>query len=98
MVDEVVGPPPNYVSVEPSWESVYSNMDHHLDRALADRMKAEPLFARHAAWNFNAVVWYEPEPALWHSVVRRYGAVVAHFTGVEIMDVVRPANERFGSE
>jgi hypothetical protein len=88
-----IAPPDNYEEAD---DSVYSNAEHTLNDAIAERLRAGPFYASHAAWEFHGVVWFDPVAALWYERVKRYGVVVAHYTGADVIDVIRQANDNHG--
>lgn len=86
-------PPLAYIE---TGEIVYSNSDHQLETAVAERLRTQSIVGGHAAWSFYGLVWFDRDTALWHEVVKSYRVVVAHYTGATVEAVIRQTNEAHG--
>jgi hypothetical protein len=56
-----------------------SNFDHTIDEGFEDALKGGKVFGRHAAWDFNGLVWYQDgkfheEVWVYRSYRKTYGA------------------------
>lgn len=76
--------------------TVYSNADHILDLKVVAEMKQDGELRDHPAYNFFGYIKYEN--GVFVEEIWRYGAPVKILTGTDIMDVIREANNLYGSE
>ena len=77
--------------------SVYSNFDHELDKEIMAQLMANPkCFARHAAWNFNSLVWFDGK--LWHEEVWRYNCPMREYTGEDLKELIDEINDEYGHD
>lgn len=72
-----------------------SNFDGSIDEGFADALKAGHVFGRHAAWNFNASVWWNGDK--FESEVWIYGSPVCRFQADTLEDLMRMANDEYGA-
>lgn len=72
------------------------NFDHRIDDGFEARLRAEPVWGRHAAMNFNGRVWYAN--GMFHEQVWRYGSPVAHYEATELRTLMDTVNNDYGWE
>ncbi len=87
------GPPDGWTEITPE---VISNYDGAIDELVAEQLREGGRFARHAAWNFNGLVWFEQ--GRWHEVVCVYGQRRATYSDDTLDGLRRTANDNFGWE
>lgn len=77
-------------------DSVYSNFDHELVSAVADKLRENEgkLWAAHPAWDHHGRVWFAN--GMFHEEVRVYGTIRSVVTSADIMDVIREVNDQYG--
>lgn len=75
-----------------------SNCDHRIDDGMEEQLRAAPgeVYSRHAAWNFNAKVWFEG--GKFHSEVWVYRSPRQTFTADTLRELMDLANAEYGSE
>lgn len=74
-----------------------SNFDHSIhDGAEADLRAG--MRTRHAAWEFNGVVWYDAEAGMFYEAVRRYHVLQAIIGRPELLDLMAAVNDEYGWE
>jgi hypothetical protein len=78
-------------------ESVYSNFDHTFNREVAERLEKGDCFARHAAYDFNGSVWFNPVSGLWAEEIWVYQKVVETLTARTLEDLIKLANNQYGT-
>ncbi len=88
----VSGCPPG----RPDAGTIYTNFDHTFDDEVRRLVESEECVARHAAWEFNAIVWKDGEQ--WFSEVSRFGSVQEVFVGDTAESVIQQANEEYGGD
>lgn len=88
------------ISASPDGEhpdNIYSNFDHELDTAVAERMKHCPgEYAPHPAWNFHGRIWYKD--GRWREQVWVHGAPRAEYESESIKDLIQHVVGVHGSE
>jgi hypothetical protein len=75
--------------------TVYSNFDHVLEKAIAEKLALGGSRASHAAWDFNGIVWFED--GVWFEKINRYQHHETTLEGATLEEVLSEANGRFGS-
>ena len=80
--------------IEPSM----SNMDNTIDDGMDEQLRAQPgkVYGKHAAWNFNACVWFEN--GMFHSEVWVHRAPRQTFSAGTLRELMDMANAEYGSE
>ena len=92
MID-VKGPPEDFTEVE-DWQQQLTNFDHSVAPGLEEKLKAEKIFCRHAAYEFNGEVWYED--GLFHEKVFRFHVAVAHHEAPTLRELMTLVNDDHG--
>jgi hypothetical protein len=75
-----------------------SNFDHSIDAGMADALKAQPgeVHGRHAAWNFNSLVYYLN--GKFHAEVYQYRSFTDHIVADTLEELMQESNEKYGNE
>lgn len=73
-----------------------TNFDHSIDDGFEHRLRGEPVWGRHAAWNFNGRVWFED--GVFHEQVWRYGQPQAHFSAPTLTELMETVSDEYGWE
>lgn len=72
-----------------------SNEDHTIDDGLeADLYQG--MKGRHAAWNFNGLMWLDNRTGMFCEVVRRYHVIVAVHAAPTLKDLMQEVNDDHG--
>jgi hypothetical protein len=74
--------------------TVMSNCDHTIEPDAEKRLKSGKVYGRHAAWDFNALVWWEDGE--FHSQVYRYHEPVGEYSAPTLQELMEKANENHG--
>jgi len=77
---------------------VMSNLDHSVEPWAEEKLKVGKVYGRHAAWDFNALVWYDGESGKFRSQVWCYGSPVAEHEADSLEDLMTVNNENHGSD
>lgn len=73
-----------------------TNWDHGIDAGFEERLRAEPLWGRHAAREFNGRVWFQE--GFFHEQVWRYGTPVAHYAAPTLQELAAIVSDAHGWE
>lgn len=73
-----------------------TNFDHSIDDGFDDRLRAELVWGRHAAREFNGRVWFED--GLFHEQVWRYGQPLAYYTAPSLAELMETVSDAHGWE
>ncbi len=79
----------------PESEHGMSNFDQSVDDGLEADLRAG-MHAIHSAWDFNGVVWYDPEAAVFCEAVRRYHVLVAVVSRPDLRELMHAVNDEWG--
>jgi hypothetical protein len=79
----------------PESEHGMSNFDHSVDDGLEEALRAG-MKGRHAAWEFNGLVWLDERTGLFCEVVRRYHEVVAVHAAPTLKELMHEVNDEHG--
>jgi hypothetical protein len=74
-----------------------SNWNHSIDDGVESDLRAG-MRSSHAAWEFNGVVWYDAEAAMFYEAVRRYQVLQAIIGRPELLDLMQAVNDIYGWE
>jgi hypothetical protein len=74
-----------------------TNFDHSIDPGL-DAALREGMKGRHAAWEFNGLVWLDERTGMFCEVVRRYHMVVAAYAAPSLKELMDEVNDEHGWE
>jgi hypothetical protein len=72
-----------------------SNFDHTIDEGFAEKLKSGKYFGRHAAWDFNGLVYWLK--GKFHTDVWVYGSYQESFSADSLEELMELANEEYGS-
>lgn len=72
-----------------------SNFDQSIDPGLEDALRAG-MKGRHAAQEFNGLVWLDGRTGLFCEAVRRYHEIVAVHAAATLEDLMREVNDEHG--
>lgn len=93
-------PPPEYSALHGASEIPLgmSNLCHDIDDGLDAALRANPekFFGRHAAVNFNGLVWFKD--GRFHEEVWRYHEIVKIVSADSLEDLMTAVNDEFGYE
>ena len=82
---------------EKETERIYSNFDHELNKESKEFLQTHPdYFARHAAWNFNGLVWFSK--GKWYEEIWIYHSIEEVLSGDTAEEVIRQANDEYGND
>lgn len=73
-----------------------TNLDRSIDEGLEQRLRAEPVWGRHAARGFNGRVWFED--GLFHEQVWIYGTPVAYYSAPTLVELAETVSDHHGWE
>lgn len=79
-------------------EAHMSNFDHVIDDGMEEQLRAQPgkVYSRHAAWNFNAKVWFED--GQFHSEIWVYCSPRETLHAETLRELMQVANDEYGHE
>ena len=72
-----------------------SNFDYQIDEGMESKLREGGTFRRHAAYNFNGVVWFAD--GLFYEEVWVYRSPRATFTSDSLRCLMEEVNSEFGS-
>ncbi len=72
-----------------------SNFDQSVDDGLEDDLRAG-MKGRHAAWNFNGLVWLDDWTGMFCEVVRRFHVIVAVHAAPTLEELMHEVNDEHG--
>lgn len=75
-------------------EEGMSNFDHTIDERFEEKLRTGKFFGRHAAWEFNGLVWFENEQ--FHEQVWRYRRPQEIISADNLLDLMREVNDKYG--
>ena len=73
-----------------------TNFDHAVDDGFEERLRNEPVWGRHAAWNFNGRVWFED--GVFHEQVWRCQQPRAYFSAPTLAGLMEMVCDAYGWE
>lgn len=73
-----------------------SNLDGHIDEALEQDLRTQPVYGKHYAWNFCGEVWYG-EDGRFHEEVWVYKALVEIVSADSLRELMDAVNDKYGS-
>lgn len=71
-----------------------SNFDGSIDDGLAETLRANPVFARHAGWEFNGRVWWDG--GVFREQVWRYHQPIATYSAATLRELMGAVNDAHG--
>jgi hypothetical protein len=74
-----------------------SNFDHSVDDGLEADLRAG-MRGRHAAWDFNGMLWWDEKAGLFYEAVRVYHVVQAIIGRPTLHQLMHDVNDQFGWE
>jgi hypothetical protein len=77
-------------------EPHYSNFDHTLDESAEELLREGKTLMQHAAWNFCGWVWFKD--GMFYEAIMQYRVLMETLSDPTLMEVIRKANEKYGSE
>lgn len=86
-------------SVPEGWEEIdlgMSNFDHSIDEGFAERLQEGHCYGRHAAWDFNGLVWFAD--GQFHEEVWCYGVRRQVFSADTLEELMQTVNAKWGSQ
>ncbi len=94
--DPIPHPPAGWVELAGPgpFTDVITNFDHSIDEDVAEKLREGGTFARHAAWNFNGLVWFDG--GRWHERVSVYGQTRNAYTADTLEQLRQIVNDEFG--
>lgn len=80
-------------------DTVYTNLDHFLDKQVVKHLKKNPGdMAQHAGWDFCGYIWYEDKLDVWMEEVWVYHKLQETRQEKNLMTLINGVNEDYGSE
>lgn len=73
-----------------------SNFDHTVDQGFAEALQGGKVYGRHAAWDFNGIVWWDGEKFAEEVWVYRSPAEVMRADSLE--ELMEAVSNRYGYE
>jgi hypothetical protein len=71
-----------------------TNFLHQIDAGIADRLKAEKIFCRHAGRDFHGDVWFRD--GVFHESVYVFHEFMEHLTAPTMGELMIKVNDRYG--
>jgi hypothetical protein len=84
------GVPDGYIEIDLGM----TNFDHSIDPGFEQRIRAEKVWGRHSAWDFNGRVWFED--GVFHEQVWTYGTPDDHFTAETLTELMEIVSDVYG--
>lgn len=75
-------------------DPVMTNLDHTINEDVAALLRDRDLVSRHAAWDFNGIVWFER--GHWHERVSVYHVWQTTLHALTLPELMKVVNDRFG--
>lgn len=72
-----------------------SNFDGRIDEGLADALRGGQVYGRHAAWNFNGLVWFAD--GRFHEQVWRFHVPMRTHSADTLEQLMREVSDEWGS-
>lgn len=88
----MIHPPKDYRDIE---ETVMSNFDHRIDRAMERRLRQEKVICKYTAQDFCGDVWHERQ---FHCLVSTFGIPRQTFTAETLEELMLIVSNEYGSE
>lgn len=84
-------------NMEKTEDSVYSNIDHKLDKEVKQLLLDNPgkLYAQHDAWDFCGYIWFKD--GTWYEEIWRYHSLREVIQGPTVEGIIEDAILRYGS-
>ena len=79
----------------PESEHGMSNFDHAIDEGLEDALRSG-MTGRHAAWNFNGLVWLDDRTGMFCEVVRRYHVITGVHCAASLKELMDEVSDEYG--
>ncbi|HZM84234.1 MAG TPA: hypothetical protein VFC19_51600 [Candidatus Limnocylindrales bacterium] len=86
------GPPSDWTEIELGM----SNFDHNVDEGFEGALRAGGVWGRHAAWEFNGIVWFEN--GLFHEQVWRRHVPQTMMSAASLRKLMTDVNDQWGWE
>jgi hypothetical protein len=77
------------------FSAAMTNADHSIDDGLEDALR-RGMKGRHAAWNFNGLVWLDDRTGMFCEVVRQYHVIVGAFAAPSLKELMSEVNDCYG--
>lgn len=90
--------PEGYKELDKFFPAGMSNSDGTIDDGFAEALRSGRVCGRHAAWNFNGCVWYDPETLEFVEEVWVYQAPRRIFRAETLEQLMTIVNNEFGYE
>jgi hypothetical protein len=90
--DVINDPPVGWV--ETPGPNVMSNLGLRVDQDVAAVLRQGGFFSRHAAWDFNGLVWFRDDR--WHEAVWVHRRYVASYTADSPEELMKLVNDQHG--
>lgn len=87
-----LGPPASWTEVDTGM----SNFDHAVDSDAIELLQGHETFGRHAAINFNGLLWFQD--GSWHEQVWVFGSPVATYSAEAPEELMQTVNDEHGWE
>lgn len=91
--DAINDPPVGWLEVVPNWH-VMTHADLSIDEDVAATLRQGGYFSRHAAWDFNGLVWFRD--GRWHEAVWVHRRYVASYDADSLTELMKLVNDVHG--
>jgi len=92
---EFTGEEDQRICALPESDHGMSNFDHVIDDGLEADLRAG-LKGRHAAWDFNGLVWFETRIGQFCEAVRQYHVLVGVVAAPTLRELMGEVNDEYG--
>lgn len=73
-----------------------SNLDHTVDKNLAEVLRGEKVFAQYSAWNFYGYVWWDRESNKFNCQIMVYGDHKETLSADNLKEIMEEASDKYG--